>query len=361
MTALRLAITLFITISILACTPNMNTVFPSDPHIQTIGRTRLNDDNSITFGYPGTGFRFVSNAQTVTITASSTSDYSILAARINNGTPTLYTLTSQPQTLALLSQLSHDPKEIELLHYTETWQGIVTINQIGLSDGQLLPPPERHKKRILFVGDSVTCGEGAGRDGTQACEKNNRWWNAHHSYGWLTGEQLNADVHLVCFGGRGLIRSWDGNSQELNGPDFYQLTIAEPGSERWQHQRFPADIVVVSLGTNDFNRAIGPMPTADDFVPAYVAFVKTILEDYPQATIILTEGAIVSDQDPSFPQKSVLREYLQTTRQQVDNSRVHVFESSQHPGDHCDGHPTGPQHESMSNELVTFIRQTINE
>jgi hypothetical protein len=34
------------------------------------------------------------------------------------------------------------------------------------------------------------------------------------SYGMLMAKQLNAQVQLVCYGGRGLVRTWDGKTND---------------------------------------------------------------------------------------------------------------------------------------------------
>ncbi len=355
---------LFILFSLIACTtkpssPDMTTPV-NDVNIHTLGRVHFNPNQSATLSYPGAGFRLTTNARSVHVRAYSTGQQSYMALRVDDNAPQLIRLSTSPQNYRLLLQGSAEVRIIELIHNSETWHGTAHIEHFELEGGELLPFNANTRRRILFIGDSVTCGEGAGRDGTQDCNKDNTSWSAHQSYGWLTGEALDAEVQLVCYGGRGLIRSWDGNTKDLNGPDYYQLTIPEPGAPQWDHKRFEADAVVVSLGTNDFSLGIGELPAEQDFVPAYVNFVKTILEHYPQAQVVITDGSIVNDGDPSRPQKTVLRRYLAMTQSQVSSKQVHVFEASHFPGDRCDGHPTGPQHKAMSEELVTFFQEKLN-
>lgn len=335
-------------------------VAADDPDIHRLGRTQSNANGSVTFGYPGTGFRFRSDAQTIAVKAYSPGADSYMAVRIDGGKPKALKLSAHSQEYILLQQEKNKAHTVEFVHQSETWHGKVTVEKFILSHGKLLAGKQKIQKRIVFIGDSVTCGEGAARDGSQACKKNNSWWSAFGSYGWLTGEALNAEVHLVCYGGRGLVRSWNGVTNELNGPDFYQLTIAEPNGPQWDHANFPADLVVVSLGTNDFSLGIGPFPEKEHFVQTYVDFVKTILNDYPSSAVVITEGAIVNDGDKSRPQRTVLREYLAETEKRVNSSRLYVFESSHFPGDKCDGHPTGPQHDAMSEELVRYIKTKLN-
>ncbi len=336
------------------------TVIPAnDDRLQPIGRMQFNKDGSASFGYPGVGFRLTTNAKHLGVNIKSTGSDSYIAVRIDGGEIKKLKLLKNASTLSLFAQDTNESRVVELLHHSETWHGTITLNQFILSEGDILPAPALPERKILVIGDSVTCGEGANRDGAQACEKDTSWWNAHRSYGWLTGEALNAQVQLVCYGGRGLIRSWNGNTNEINGPDFYELTIAQDNGTQWKHAAYPADLIVVSLGTNDFSLGIGPLPTADAFVPAYVTFVKKLLADHPKAEIVLTDGAIVSDGEEARPQRTVLRRYLHQTKQLADNERVHVFDASHFPGDECDAHPTGPQHAKMSQELVAYIQKTL--
>src|SRR5690606_40119588 len=67
---------------------------------------------------------------------------------------------------------------------------------------------------VLSLHDAlpISCGEAIER--TAECKKDTSWWNPRRSYGMLAAQALDAQVHLVCFGGRGLIRSWNGKTDE---------------------------------------------------------------------------------------------------------------------------------------------------
>jgi len=120
------------------------------------------------------------------------------------------------------------------------------------------------------------------------------------------------------------------------------------------------DVVVVSLGTNDFNLDLGPLPERERTVSAYVTFARAIRAQYPAAHVFLTEGAIVSDEtDPARPQKTVLRAYLAETARRLGDPRVHVVEATRYPGDACNPHPTRDQHAAMAHDLEPVIRQAL--
>ena len=111
----------------------------------------------------------------------------------------------------------------------------------------------------------------------------------------LLARALSAQAQLVCYGGRGLIRDWRGRRDVPNGPQIFDLAVADDRPRAvWDHASYLPDVVVVSLGTNDFNLALGPFPEREEFVTAYVAFVRAIRARYPAAAIILTEGARVA-------------------------------------------------------------------
>jgi len=337
----------------------VKTIFPSSEGVLTIGRVQSQTDGAMTFGYPGAGVIFKTNSKQVFVHAQSSGDSSFLGIRIDKGKTHKIKLDTKLNKYLIFEQLDNTPHNIEIIHHSETWHGLVTLKAFDLYQGALLAQV-LPKKRILVIGDSVTCGEGTDIIRDQEDNKNTSWWNAFNSYGWRTAEALNAQVQLVCHGGRGLIRSWNGKTDEQNAPDYYQLTYGLPGAPKWNQAQYSADLIVVSIGTNDFSLGIGALPTEQAYVPPYVAFTQTLLSDHPGAHIVLTDGAIVNDfDDPARPQRSVLRNYLNKTKTQVGSNRVHVFHAGHFPGDSKDAHPTGPQHQLMSEELVAFVRKNI--
>ena len=225
--------------------------------------------------------------------------------------------------------------------------------------GRLLDPAPWPKRRMLFVGDSVTCGERIDRQPGETEPFASS--NGTLSYGMRLARALDAQCHLVCYGGRGLVRDWRGRTDVLTGPQLFDLAVAdEVGGPPWDHASYIPDVVFVSLGTNDFNLAIGPLPEREPWVSAYVTFVRTIRSRYPDAHVFLTEGAIVSDaDDPKRPRKTVLREYLAETARRLGDPRVHVVPSQHYPGDPSNAHPTGEQHAAMARDLEPVIREVM--
>jgi lysophospholipase L1-like esterase len=251
---------------------------------------------------------------------------------------------------------------MEIVKRSETWQGIVTLLGVRLASGkQLLRPAPWPRRKLLFIGDSVTAGEAIDRDPTCPGDAFGSS-DARESYGMLLARALDAQCHLVAFGGRGVIRDWRGRSDVLNAPQFFELAVADdPGpAPPWDQAAYVPDGVVVSLGTNDFNLALGEQPERETFVSAYVGLVKAIRRAYPDAQVLVTEGAIVNDEsDPARRPKTTLGEYLDEAVRRLADSRVRHVASEHYPGDACNAHPTRGQHRLMARDLEPVLRSVL--
>jgi hypothetical protein len=343
-----------------SCGAGPEIVRPTDPSIAIMGRVDRSSPDRLRVGYPGVTLRLRFEGPLLAARLSSTTAASRLDVRVDGGPPRIIAVPKLESEVVLAEGLSGGPHTIEIVHRTETWQGIVGIAGFRLGrGGRLLPPLPWPARRLLFIGDSVTCGEAVDR--AADCLKDPRTWNPEASYGMLLGHALDAQVHLVCYGGRGLVRDWRGKTNVLNAPQFFDLAVpADHGAPPWDHAAYVPDAVVVSLGTNDFNLDLGELPPRDAWVKAYVTFVGAIRAQFPQTHVFLTEGAIVNDdKDPSRPQKTVLRAYLQEVSRRLGDVRVHVVPSAHYPGDACNAHPTREQHAAMARDLEPEIRRAL--
>jgi Carbohydrate esterase 2 N-terminal/GDSL-like Lipase/Acylhydrolase family len=347
-----------------------------DPRIAVTGRTAGGHVRLV--GYPGVTLTLNFTGPSLGLRAVSSSGNSRIGVVLDGSFVETVQIPKgtygSAQRVNLLDGLEPGMHQVELVHQNETWQGVLAVTGVELApEGELLaPPPNAGRKRLLFIGDSVTCGEALLRGPT--CDKTFEWWDPFNSYGMRLGRLLRSDVSLVCFGGRGLIRDWQGRKDGLGGRELFGLAVpletspAEvfPGCElsaadlAWNHQHDVPDVIVVSLGTNDFNLALGPLPGREEYVSAYVDLVNELLQTAPKAEVVLTEGSIVNDvTDPKRPQKRVLRAYIEATLERVASPRVRFAPATYYPGDACDPHPTKEQHAHMADDLLPFVQQAL--
>jgi lysophospholipase L1-like esterase len=318
----------------------------TDDRIAVMGRIAKANDGSVRFSFPGVSFFANFEGKQLSIEAFSSSENSYLDVIIDNGTPKTVKLSTTPQVINLLSNSDSKNHSVEIIHRSETWHGVVTLKQFS-SDGKFNATPQLPKRKIMVLGDSVTCAEAIER--VEGAKKNTSWWNPRLSYGMLTAKNLNAQVQLVCMGGRGLIHSWNGKTDEHNLPGFYQDAI--PELVPWNQTQYHPDVIVSAIGTNDFATGI---PDREIYVSTYVKFVTQLLIDHKQAQILLIEGSILNGDS-----KTALTEYLTEVAKRVNDKRIHTASSTHYPGSFGDAHPDKAQHAAMANDLTEQIQKVI--
>jgi lysophospholipase L1-like esterase len=318
------------------------------PQVARMGRTVDGADGAVRFAYPGVSFFLKFEGRRLTLDAASTGGKSWLDVIVDGAVRTIHVAPGGGQYV-LFEAAEPALRSVQVLHRSETWHGTVSLRGFA-TDGRFLAPPALPARRLMFLGDSVTCGEALER--TPAGPKQSIWWNPRLSYGMLAGEALRAQVHLVCHGGRGLVRSWNGRTDEFNLERLYELAVADPAHpEPWDQRRYVPDLIVSAIGTNDFNPGI---PARRAYVGKYAALVRALLRDHPQARIVLTEGAILDGE-----KKAALRACIDETIHQVGDPRVTSVVSRHYPGDALDAHPTRDQHAAMAADLVPQLRAVM--
>jgi lysophospholipase L1-like esterase len=329
----------------------MITIPAANPQIATMGRIHINSDDSLLFGFPGVSVKTEVVGKSLTADMQSSTGNSWVDVIVDDGVPTTIKITDQLQQVELFNFAEDAKHSVEIIHRTENWQGQMTLKQFTLTGEKFLAAPLLPKRKMLVLGDSVTCGEAIDR--VTGEEKNSRWWNALESYGMLTAKALNAQVNLVCWGGRGLVRSWNGKTDDANLTDFYEFSTGDNDpAMQWDHTQYQPDLIVSAIGTNDFSQGI---PERETYVTAYVKLINKLLTNHPQAHIALTEGAIL-DGD----KKAALIDYIREAISRVNDSRVHQVTSTYYSGDSSDAHPTKEHHVAMANDLTSQLKALMD-
>lgn len=323
-------------------------IVAADPHVARMGRADVGADGGVRFSYPGVSFYLNFDGTRLTTTAQASGDQTYLDV-IVDGAPRKLRLNAGRQTLVLADGLPAGRHSVEIVNRSETWQGSAAL--LGFdTDGAWAPPPALPERKLLLLGDSVTCG--ASIDRVAGENSGASWANPRASFGMLMAQRLKAQVQLVCYGGRGLIRTWEGKTNELNLADYYGMALpTQPVATPWDQRSYRPDAILVAIGTNDMTTGI---PEREQYVQAYVALVRTLLRDHPQAQLMLTEGGILRDE-----KQAALRGYIAETVRRVEDRRVHAIASTGYPGDDLDGHPTREQNIRIVEDLLPQVRTVM--
>ncbi|MBQ9643014.1 MAG: hypothetical protein IJV26_03130 [Lachnospiraceae bacterium] len=227
--------------------------------------------------------------------------------------------------------------------------------------------------RLEFCGDSITCGEGLVGYGDD-----NEWRAAYlcniGAYTIETARLLQGECRMVSLGGWGSYVSYDGQKAHAI-PLYYEQVCgmygidaegtAEAGAgaagahQLYDFTSWPADVVVVNLGTND-SSGIANAATQEEqaaeleaFTESAVQFLKTIRRCNPDAYMIWAYGMLG---DPLRPQ---LTEAIRRYQEQTGDVRAEYLPlPNTEPGEFgCRLHPGLPSHRKAAQVIAARIRE----
>ena len=344
-----------------------------DTHVALLGRygevagANGASAKAVRIGYPGTGFVVAVRGHALDLRLNSTTATNALTVVVDHGEPALVVLGKGEQDVTLLREAATtaggsgtpEPTHIvEVYKRSETWQGLVDLQSLLPGPGsELLDAPPLPARKLLFVGDSVTCGAAVARDEKCTNDPARPNEDPYHAFDMALGRRLDAQVELVCYGGRGLQRDYRGLSLRdgvLNAPDYLDLAVATDDAasrQSWEVHRWVPAGIVVALGTNDFSLEKTKPLDGTAFVGDYVTLLRRLRGEYPAAMILATEGPIVTD-----PR---LRLYVQQAVRQAADPHIVWAEATHYPGNSCDGHPTLQQHSRIADDLEPLLRKEL--
>lgn len=251
-------------------------------------------------------------------------------------------------TIVVASDLSEGWHTLRIVKETEANIGWLAFG--GVMAEKLAKPPKRPKRRIEFIGDSITCG--ASSDDSEVPCGTGVWedqHNAYQSFGPITARRLEAEWHLSSVSGFGLMRSCCGIEEVL--PAHYASIDMRGDSLTWDFSRYQADLVVICLGQNDGQQ------DSTAFCQAYIDFIEEVSLRHPKAAILCISSPMA---DAALA--DMLRRYLNAVRQhfwdrgqkQVD---TYFFADSYTNG--CDFHPNVADHTQIAQHLADYIEQSL--
>jgi lysophospholipase L1-like esterase len=200
-----------------------------------------------------------------------------------DGQPTSVIEVKKGQDLyPLASGLEDKPHVVEIIRRNEAgWMSPFVFAGFQLEKGgRLLPLPPRSLKRILIIGDSISCGYGneAQRDEGNPPAKE----NGYMTYGAIAARKLGAEVQIVAWSGR---RMHPTNTMS----EVYDRVLGQDEKPKADLKAWVPGVVLIDLGTNDFGDKKAP-PEEKGWIAAYKDFIKTIRQTAPKAHIFIASG-----------------------------------------------------------------------
>lgn len=256
---------------------------------------------------------------------------------------------------------SHD---VTIYKATESANGMIVFR--GVKTTKLLEPREMPKRKIEFIGNSITCAMGA--DLTDLPCGEGVWYDQHNafwSYGVQSARQLDAQFLLSSVSGIGIYRNWNSLSPVM--PDVYDnLYLNTDNAKPYDFNSYIPDLVSICLGTNDLSLGDGKSERlpfdSTAYINAYVKFVENVFSKYPDVQVCLISSPMMGE----GASRDILRASLQTVVKNViekfpEKKPLKFFDIKldQEPGG-CTYHPSQSDHQVMTEMLVPFYREVMN-
>ncbi|MBD1395223.1 SGNH/GDSL hydrolase family protein [Mucilaginibacter glaciei] len=229
----------------------------------------------------------------------------------------------------------------------DTESGMGYLQFVGLKCAQLLPPAPLPKRKIEYIGDSITAAQGID-ESVIPCGKG-QWYdqhNAYEGYAARTSRALNAQWQVTAVAGIGLIHSCC--NMDILMPQVYDKTSLRQDSVPYNFNYQP-DVVTICLGQNDGKQ------DSTSFCSAYVKLISTIRSKYPQADVVCLTSPM-ADASLTKTLKSYLTGIVQAANAAgYKNVSKYFFSRSYNSG--CSSHPDMKEHALIAQELTGYIRQ----
>jgi len=354
---------------------DLNSFEPNKENVKILGRAIYQNDY-LWFGLTDSGIEYTFNGKTTSInvtadTASFSEDNPAYVAIYADGDVYQKTLIKQKDTDFTVNFNEKGKHTVTFIKLSESERGSLRINEIKADAKKIKPTPEK-KKKIEFLGDSITCAYGI--DGTGTDSYSTTIQDGSKSYAYLTAKNFDADYSIVAHSGICIFKNVPFNGDDTPfvlpplydklgltmGPNIYDDGVFFLQETTWDFKEYEPDLIVINLGTNDdyYFLFIDESLLESEklaFIQSYEDFITNIRSIYPNAEILCTLGMMGQALYPEIEQ--AVNNY--TTR--TGDTHVHSFMFSVQDGEEnglgADGHPNAKSHLIAAHELIDEIEK----
>ena len=221
------------------------------------------------------------------------------------------------------------------------------------STAVILQPSPKPDRKIEFIGDSFTAAE-SNETKAQSLPWEERYpvTNIDKGFAPVVARHFQAQYSTICRSGAGLVCDWRGDTGGTM-PKLYKRTLMEKAEPLWNFKQWIPQVVVVSLGLNDFSglkdsAGVVTEKKSELFRSAYHDFLNVIRAQYPDVKIVAL---------------AAYREWTRkNTKQVVDEEKakgkqdIYYATYDEFPGGYVgNGHPTVETHKKMADQIIAFM------
>ena len=332
---------------------NLTLIEADNKNIRYVGRVVFTDPKKPKFWAPGAyvqaRFRGTSCEILVNDEVRYGTTHNYIEIAVDDRPPFRVQTTGKTNAIQAAEGLPPGAHTITVCKDTESEMGYLEF--VGFRCESLLPPPPQPKRKMEFIGDSITCSAGSDLS-LVPCDKG-KWYDQHNAslgYGPTTARALHAQWHLSSVSGIGLMHSCC--DMKVTMPDVFASINLRDKSLPWDFQRYQPDVVTVCLGQNDGEQDPGA------FRDNYTKFIQQVRSDFPKAQIVCLTSPM-GDARLTAYLKENLTQIVDRMHRSGDKN-VHTFFFSRSYNSGCGGHPDLAQHRQVAGELTAYLQTTLH-
>lgn len=269
--------------------------------------------------------------------------------------------------VVLVSDLPEGEHTVKILKRTSSNRDRCVFKNIQ-TDGHFLEAPDHPSLKLDFYGDSITCGEGILRNVTynEATGKydddnvyTSETYNVLQSYAGVAAKELNAEFRV--FGRGGISMNYPYGSEPYTVLSNYKsmavdLSVEKGECPEYDYSTYTPDVVVIYLGTNDYNwgRKFPSLNfTMSGLKNAFVQFINEVIGTYygKDMPVIICSGMLYPDSGLVECMESV----KDTLKAEYPNLETLQFDEIK------TGHPVVDEGEAAGKVLAAKITAMLNK
>ncbi len=225
--------------------------------------------------------------------------------------------------------------------------------------GYLTPPPAERKLYFEILGDSITCGMGnIGENGKMDVShaQSSIYEDGTLSYGYITAEDLGADVSIISQSGIGIDGGWFGHSMS----QFYAAnSYFRDANTKYTPKRTP-DVIIINLVTNDYylHGEASQNPTGNKYTPERIReqsanLIEQVRATYGDAGENIPVVWIGNVMGIGSSYNDAVKEGIADMGGEAEG--IYYLTATKASNGGAQGHPTVEDHYKTSEELTAFL------
>jgi len=205
-------------------------------------------------------------------------------------------------------------------------------------------------RQIEFIGDSHTVGY-ANTSAKHQCTDDEIWRTTDTALGVpaLTAARYNADYQVNAISGRGIVRNYNGFAADTL-PQAYPYILFDK-AQPYRDPNWHPQLIVVSLGTNDFSTPLNPgekwsnrQQLQSDYESTFVRFLTGLHARNPRARFLL--WAATPSPELNSEIEKVVQDMRSAGRTQIEYVPVQGLAMSA-----CNWHPSAADDAKIASAL----------